>query len=84
MRATKSAEDHLRSDPARALTLARQADRDFPKGLFAQERRAIVVLALFDLGRLDEATRQANAYLARHPRGAFADKIREQLEKHEG
>ncbi len=80
MRATKAAEEQLRSDPTRALVLARQADREFRDGLFAQERQAIVVLALFELGRVDEALAKAKRYLARHPRGSFADKIRAAVE----
>jgi hypothetical protein len=74
----------LDSDPARALGLARQADRDFPGGLFREERQAIVVLALFRLGRNHDAQQKAKAYLARYPRGAFADKIRDAIENSEG
>ncbi len=79
MQATHAARQALRTDPAKALSLARQADTDFPKGKFAQDRDGIEILALFALGRTEDAETKARRFLAAHPKATYADQIRQAL-----
>ncbi len=74
------ARSNLARDPARALVLAEEAERDFPRGQLVEERRAIAIRALVALGRLDEAQRRAEPFLAEHGRGAHAAAVRRALE----
>ena len=67
-------------DPARALALADEGRREFPDGLFAEEREAHAVLALDRLGRSAAATRRARRFLSRHPDSAFTERIRRIVE----
>lgn len=76
MQATDRARQALDRNPARALSLVRKADREFPGGLFGEDREGIAILALYGLGRDDEADRRARAFLRAHPRSSYADKIR--------
>jgi hypothetical protein len=62
-------------DPAAALALAEEGSRRFPRGLFAQEREAIAIGALFRVGRAAEASARARAFLAAYPRSSFAERI---------
>ena len=64
------------SDPARALALAVETDRAFPRGVFSEEREAIAVGALARLGRTSEARARAEAFLATHPKSPFAEGVR--------
>lgn len=73
------ARDQLARDPARALALAEEAERDFPQGQLVEERRAIAIRALVALGRLDEAERRAEPFLAEYGRGAHAAAVRRAL-----
>ena len=70
------AERLLARDPARALELARAGDKRFPHGYFVEERQYIVIMALFHLGRIDEARARADDFLRAYPRGPFAQKVR--------
>jgi hypothetical protein len=74
------ARDQLGRDPARALALAEEAERDFSQGQLVEERRAIAIRALVALGRLDEAERRAVPFLAEYGRGAHAAAVRRALE----
>lgn len=74
------ARSNLARDPARALALAEEAERDFPQGQLVEERRAIAIRALVALGRIDEARRRAEPFLAEHGRGAHAAAVRRALE----
>lgn len=78
------ARDQLARDPARALALAEEAERDFPQGQLVEERRAIAIRALVALGRLDEAERRAAPFLAEYGRGAHAAAVRRALEPDTG
>lgn len=80
MTALAEAKHALSSDPARALSLAREGERDFPHGVFGEERRHILILALIRLGRLDEARRLAAPYLEQHPDSPFARRVRTALD----
>ena len=74
------ARSNLARDPSRALSLADEAERDFPQGQLVEERRAIAIRALVALGRLDEAQRRAEPFLAEYGRGAHAAAVRRVLE----
>jgi hypothetical protein len=65
-----------RSDPARALVLAQDGARKFPQGFFSQEREAIAIRSLVNLGRTTEARARAERFLAAYPRGPAAESIR--------
>lgn len=76
MLVTSRARAALGADPARALSLAREGQRRFPSGLFAEEREAIEVLALAGLGRADEARGAGQRFLRAHPASPFAERVR--------
>ncbi len=65
-----------RSEPARALVLAQEGARKFPQGFFSQEREAIAIRSLVNLGRTSEARVRAERFLAAYPRGPAAESIR--------
>ena len=57
--------------PAEALVLTRQHERTFAGGKLAQEREAMAIRALVDLGRTAEAGRRAARFHARFPRSVL-------------
>jgi hypothetical protein len=69
----------LHSDPQRAWKLARQGEAEFPGSMFTEERQQLLLLSLVQLGRLDEAKRLAEPYLARYPNGPFSERVRRAL-----
>ena len=69
----------LKSDPERALRLARQGEQEFAGSMFTQERQQVLLLALIELGRISEAKRLALPYLKRYPNGPFSDRLRSAL-----
>lgn len=73
------ARSKLARDPAAALALTEEAERDFPKGQLVEERRAIAIAALVALGRIDEAQRRSVPFLAEFGRGAHAAAVRRAL-----
>jgi hypothetical protein len=73
------AQHSLASDPQRALSLARQGEAEFKGSMFTEERQQVLLLALVQLGRLDEAKKLARPYLARYPHGPFSDRVRRAL-----
>jgi hypothetical protein len=63
----------LRSgDASQALALAQQHQRVYPHGSMEEEREAIEIEALTQLGRSGEARRRLTAFEARHPRSGYA------------
>ncbi len=70
----------LEASPAEALRLAREGQRLFPHGVFAEEREALEVFALDRLGRDAEARAQATRFVARHPNGPLTSRVRAILE----
>ena len=69
----------LSKDPARALALAEEGQRRFPKGMFSRERESHAVLALVALGRTKDAQKRGQRYLERYPTGAQSERIRAAL-----
>jgi hypothetical protein len=66
----------LDANPAAVLTLGDEARRIFGRGVLAEEREALEVLALERLGRRSDVAARGAAYLARFPRGPFSERIR--------
>jgi len=69
----------LGKDPARALALAEAGATEFRAGTFAPEWEGVAVLALFELGRGEDARARGEAFLQRHPSGTYAPRIRQAL-----
>jgi hypothetical protein len=71
--------EKLRSDlqpnPASALALADQAEQRFADSPRAEERRALAIQALINLGRIGAARSRAYAFLARYPDGSYAANV---------
>ncbi len=68
-----------RTDPHRALSMAQEGARRYPRGFFSQEREAIAITCLVTLGHVSEARTRAERFLAAHPRGPAAESIRESV-----
>jgi hypothetical protein len=68
------------ADPARALALAEQGHAQFPRGVFRQERDALAIGALVELGRAGEAKARARAFVEKHPESPFAEGMRKVAE----
>lgn len=71
----EQARSALRSDPARALSLTRQHQLDFPHGALSQEREVIAIEALRRLGRTDEAARRTERFERLYPQSAHKRKL---------
>jgi hypothetical protein len=63
-------------DPARALTLTRDHQVRFAASALAEERQALLIEALFRLGRRDEAARELEAFEAHYPRSPYRRRLR--------
>ncbi len=66
----------LTADPAEALLLTRQGQREFPRGVLGEEREAIAVLALVRLGQRAEGAARGQEFLTRYPNGPFTERVR--------
>lgn len=69
----------LSSDPARALRLSEQGEREFSGSMLSAERRQLRLLALVKLGRVDEARREGRRFLARYPKAPWSERLRRAL-----
>lgn len=58
--------------PGAALAAADEADATFGESAYAEERRALAIQALVDLGRMGEARSRAYQFMERYPSGPFA------------
>jgi outer membrane protein assembly factor BamD (BamD/ComL family) len=71
--------EKLRGDvkpaPASALALADQGERRFANSPHAEERRALAIQALINLGQIGEARSRAYQFLERYPRGPYSDHV---------
>jgi hypothetical protein len=68
-----------RTDPGGALAAADEGTRRFPTGLFGQEREAIAIGALSQLGRTADAKARARSFLARYPHSPFVEKVEQEV-----
>lgn len=57
----------LRSNPAKAVTLARNHEQRYPRSQLGAEREVVMILGLCSLGRTSEAQRRAAALASRSP-----------------
>jgi len=69
----------LRDDAAAALALAEQHARDYPAGLFVQEREMLAIQALFKQRRDAEAAARAERFVTEYSASAYAARVREML-----
>jgi hypothetical protein len=60
-----------------ALRLLEEHAQEFPQGALGEERLAVKVLALCDLGRVTEARRAARDFLSRSPSSPLVPRIRQ-------
>jgi len=67
------------SDPARALSLAREANRRFPNSVDAAERSWTICKSLAALGRGAEARDEAQRMVERYPGTEWANDVRRHL-----
>jgi len=67
-------------DARRAYLQLERARHDFPNGALSQEREALSIEALRELGQTAEARRRAQAFLARYPASPHAPIARGALE----
>jgi hypothetical protein len=74
------AEQLLASAPQRALALARSGDTRFPNGYLRQERAYIAIMALIELGALEQARTEAERFFARYSNTPYGAQIRRALE----
>lgn len=71
----------LERSPREALRLAREGQQRFPDGVFEEERRALIVMALDRSGQRDRARRAAIAFIERYPNGPLTTRVREISER---
>jgi outer membrane protein assembly factor BamD (BamD/ComL family) len=62
--------------PSAALALLSEHGRRFPRGTFAGEREALLILALCTSGRLSQGRSLARRFAAAHPRSPLVDRVR--------
>lgn len=71
----QEAQDALGGSPSRALALAGEHARRFPRGMLAQEREVLAIEALARLGRRDAAQQRARRFHARWPGSSHARRV---------
>jgi len=71
-----TAERLLQSSPSGALSLVRSGEARFATGYLREERRYVGVIALFKLGRVDEARVEAVRFLSDYPESPFGGRVR--------
>jgi hypothetical protein len=69
----------LVDDPSRSLRLARQGEQEFRGSMFSAERKQVSLLALVQLGRLEEARRLGQPFLRAYPNAPWSARLREAL-----
>jgi hypothetical protein len=76
----RSARANLTSRPREAYRLAELHRREFPTGVFVQERDALAIEALLRAGELKEARALAEKFVERYPGSPHAHRFRESME----
>jgi hypothetical protein len=71
----------LDRDPGAALALAEEHARDYPQGVFAQEREILAIEALLKLRQRPAALARADRFLQRHPESPHSTRVRALLER---
>lgn len=67
------------SNPARALAMANEGHVRFKGGVLYQEREALALQALSNLGRRSELQQRGERYLKAFPNGSFSNRVRQLL-----
>lgn len=75
----KGARRVLMSDPQRSLELVEQHQREHPAGVFAEEREALAVEALWRADERERAAQRLRAMLARYPRSTYRERLTDLL-----
>jgi hypothetical protein len=71
----------LATDPARALALAQQHQKQYPNGVLQQERDVITIEALRRLGKVKEADQRAGTFQRQYPDSAHRRSVETGLSK---
>ncbi|MBC8073379.1 MAG: hypothetical protein IAG13_33980 [Deltaproteobacteria bacterium] len=71
----------LAGDPSRSLEITGELEREFPNGVLEEERRALTIRALTQLGRDDEARVAAKSFLVKFPDGPHAAAVRRAIDR---
>lgn len=79
MRMLAVAQRVLTDDPARSLRLCRQGESEFRGSMFSAERKQVALLALVQLGRVDQARREGIPFLRAYPNAPWSARLREAL-----
>lgn len=69
----------LTTDPERSLRLTRQGEKEFRGSMFSAERTQVSLLALVQLGRLDEARRLGIPFLKAYPNAPWSARLSQAL-----
>jgi len=77
----RRAQDDLVDRPLRSLKGTEQHRRDYPSGVFAQEREMIAIEALFQLSRVNDGLNRAKRFLERYGDSTHAPRVRSLLEE---
>jgi hypothetical protein len=64
-----------RGDTRTALDALTRHSQRFPRGMFREEREALRVQCLGDMGRIEEARRAAESFTAQYPKSLFRSKV---------
>jgi hypothetical protein len=77
----KRSQNALDREPAAALAFAEQHAREYPRGLFAQEREILAIEALLKLRRKPQALDRTQRFMARFPDSPHARRARALLDR---
>jgi hypothetical protein len=79
MRMLAVAQRVLTEDPARSLRLCRQGESEFRDSMFSAERKQVALLALVQLGKVEQARREGIPFLRAYPNAPWSARLREAL-----
>jgi hypothetical protein len=72
----RRAQEAVAGRPSESLALTAEHQRDYPNGIFVQEREVIAIDALLALRQTQRAEARARAFLEAYPRSAHAQRLR--------
>jgi hypothetical protein len=81
MRMLAVAQRVLTEDPERSLRLCRQGESEFRGSMFSAERKQVALLALVQLGKVEQARREGIPFLRAYPNAPWSARLREALSK---
>ena len=70
-----------RGEPVLALEQLQHHARRFPESALREEREALTIQCLHDLGRMDDVRRRATSFKQRYPNSLFARRVERALEE---